>query len=147
MKVKLTLVEMRTASTVGITMHLEDLKEGKKSNTGETNRDAWHRKIEGALAECAFAKAKNLYWNKGVWPNPDVGEFEVRSTPYDYGYLRIKPEDDDNRKFYLLTGIDGEYTIRGWLYAKDGKKEKYWKSIKEGRPPQFFVPQSELNHD
>jgi hypothetical protein len=33
------------------------------------------------------------------------------------------------------------------LYAKDGKKEKYWKSIKEGRPPQFFVPQSELNHD
>jgi hypothetical protein len=147
MKIELTLVEMRTASTVGITMHLEDLHNDKKSNTGETQKNAWQRKIEGSLAECAFAKFKNIYWNKGVFPNPDVGEFEVRSTPYENGYLRIKPNDPDDRKFYLLTGINGKYTIRGWMYAKDAKQGKYWKSIKTGRPPQYFVPQSDINHD
>lgn len=138
---------MRTASTVGITMHLEDLSRDKQSNTGETQENAWQRKIEGSLAECAFAKFKNIYWNKGVFPNPDVGEFEVRSTPYENGYLRIKPNDPDDRKFYLLTGINGKYTIRGWMYAKDAKQGKYWKSIKTGRPPQYFVPQSDLKHD
>ena len=94
-----------------------------------------------------MAKYLNVYWSKQAWPNPDVGDIDVRSTHWEHGDLRIEPKDPDNRKFYLLTGLNGIYIIRGWMYAKDAKQDKYLKTYDKEREMKYFVPQSDLNYD
>ena len=145
MLIKLELPEIMIASQVGIMRQLEDIKKDKKSFSGEKKEGAWQRHIEGALAECALAKHLNVYWNKKPWPAPDVGEVEVRSNAYPNADLRIEPKDPDDRKFYLLTGLNGTYTIRGWMYAGDAKQKKWYKTYDLGREKKYFVPQEFLN--
>ena len=144
MKVELNTQEIRVALMVGVERQIEDIEKRKQSFKGESQAMAWQRHIEGALSECALAKHFNVYWNKRPYPLPDVYEYEVRSTPYLSGVLPIIPEDKDDRKYFLLTGINGSYTIRGWLYGKDCKKPEWWRSLDGKRPPCYCVPQSAL---
>ena len=147
MKITLNYAEVMIASQVGIMRQIEDIKANKKPVSGEKRELAWQRHIEGALTECAMAKYLNVYWSKKSWPHPDVGEIEVRSTYWEFGDLRVDPKDPDHRKFYLLTGLNGDYTIRGWIYAKDAKQDKYLKTYDKEREMKYFVPQIDLNHD
>jgi hypothetical protein len=147
MKIELSPAEIMIASQVGIMRQIEDIKAKKKPFSGEKPEFAWQRHIEGALTECAMAKYLNVYWSKQVWPNPDVGDIDVRSTHWEHGDLRIEPKDPNNRKFYLLTGLNGTYIIRGWIYAKDAKQDKYLKTYDKEREKKYFVPQSDLNYD
>jgi len=143
--ISLSASEIYVAAQVGMIRQVEDIVAKKKSNTGESQNMAWQRHMEGALAECAMAKHLGVFWSKASWPSPDVGNVEVRSTPYSFGDLRIKPSDPDNIKFYLLTGINGTYTIRGWIYACEGKKPEYWKRMDKDREEQFWIPQAHLH--
>ena len=147
MKIELSPAEIMIASQVGIMRQIEDIKAKKKSFSGEKPELAWQRHIEGALTECAMAKYLNVYWSKQTWPNPDVGDIDVRSTHWEHGDLRIEPKDPDNRKFYLLTGLNGTYIIRGWMYAITAKQDKYLKTYDKEREMKYFVPQSDLNYD
>ena len=144
MKIILSSAEIMIASQVGIMRHLENIRDNKKSVSGEKPELAWQRHIEGALTECAMAKYLNVYWSKRPWPHPDVGDIDVRSTHWEHGDLRIEPKDDNDRKFYLLTGLNGTYIIRGWMYAKDAKQDKYLKTYDKEREMKYFVPQSDL---
>lgn len=144
MRIELTSQEIQIASMVGIQRQVEDIEKRKSSFRGETQTGAWQRHIEGALAECAFAKYLNVYWSKRPYPLPDVYDSEVRSTPYLSGVMAIDPIDKDDRKYYLLTGINGSYTIRGWLYGKDCKRPEWWRKLRQDRPECFCVPQSAL---
>ena len=147
MKIILSSAEIMIASQVGIMRQIEDIKANKKSFSGEKPELAWQRHVEGALTECAMAKYLNVYWSKQSWPHPDVGNIEVRSTHWEHGYLRIEPKDNNDRKFYLLTGLNGTYTMRGWIYAKDAKQDKYLKTYDKEREMKYFVPQSDLIYD
>lgn len=144
MIIELTIHEILVASQVGILRQCEDIKAAKKSFIGEKQDTAWQRHIEGALSECAMAKFLNVYWSKSPWYNPDVGDVEVRTTAHEHGRLIIRDRDKDDTKYYLLTGINGKYHIRGYMYARDAKKEKYLDQPVAGRPPSYFVPQSDL---
>jgi len=144
MIIELTLHEILVASQVGILRQLEDIKANKKSFIGEKQDMAWQRHIEGALSECAMAKYLNVYWSKSPWFNPDVGDVEVRTTTHETGRLIIRERDKDDTKYYLLTGINGKYTIRGYVYAREAKQDKYLDQPVAGRPPSYFVPQSDL---
>jgi hypothetical protein len=143
-EIQLSLAEIMIASQVGLMRQCEDIKANKKSYVGEKQHLGWQRHIEGALSECAMAKHLNVYWSKSSWPNPDVGNVEVRTTELDNGSLIIRPIDKDDVKYYLLTGINGKYTIRGYMYAKNAKQDKYLSSRGNGRPLAYFVPQSDL---
>lgn len=145
--VELSIHEMLVASQVGILRQLEDIKAAKKSFIGEKQDTAWQRHIEGALSECAMAKYLNVYWNKSPWFNPDVGDVEVRATHHENGSLIIRDRDKDDTRYYLLTGINGKYTVRGYMYAREAKQEKYFMSKVQGRPPSYFVPQADLRLD
>ena len=147
MKIILSSAEIMIASQVGIMRQIEDIKANKRPVSGEKPELAWQRHIEGALTECAMAKYLNVYWSKQSWFHPDVGNIDVRSTHWKHGDLRIEPKDDNDRKFYLLTGLNGTYTMRGWMYAKDAKQDKYLKTYDKEREMKYFVPQSDLNYD
>jgi len=144
MIIELSIHEILVASQVGILRQLEDIKANKKSFIGEKQDMAWQRHIEGALSECAMAKFLNVYWNKSPWFNPDVGDIEVRTTVYETGRLIIRDRDKDDTRYYLLTGINGKYTVRGYVYAREAKQTKYLDQPVAGRPPSYFVPQSDL---
>ena len=147
MKIILSSAEIMIASQVGIMRQIEDIKAKKRPVSGEKPELAWQLHIEGALTECAMAKYLNVYWSKQSWPHPDVGNIDVRSTHWEHGDLRIEPKDDNDRKFYLLTGLNGTYTMRGWMYAETAKQEKYLKTYDKEREMKYFVPQSDLIYD
>ncbi len=75
---------------------------------------------------------------------PDVGDVDVRSSSKPNGALIIRRNDDPNKKYYLLIGLNGEYEIKGWLYGIEAMKDQFWTSKDTGRPPVWFVPQEYL---
>lgn len=146
-KIALSTAEIQIASMVGIQRQIEDIKWENHEKMGEKKELAWQRHIEGALAECALAKYLGVYWSKRPHNEPDVGDVDVRVTHWMSGNLRMDNKDKDDRKYYLLTGLNGEYIIRGWLLGRDGKQPKYWGTKDPDRPPCYWIPQQDLNHD
>ena len=145
MIVELTMAEIMQAANVGVMRRIQRLKSGIHLRHGLKTGSEWQLFIDGALAECAFAKFMNVYWQGcGDINGDDVGEYEVRSTRHENGMLLIHKSDKDDSKYYLLTGCEGKYKVRGWMYGRDAKQDKYWKQVTE-RPPSFYIPQNELN--
>ena len=145
MLIELNTAEIQVATIVGIQRQIEDIKWENHGKYKAERHLAWQRHIEGALAECALAKYLNVFWSKGKFNLPDVGEVDVRTTHYETGKLTLHKEDYDDRKYYLLTGLNGKYIIRGWLFAKDGKKNEYWLDPSGKQRWAYFIPQEKLN--
>jgi hypothetical protein len=101
--------------------------------------------IEGAAGEMAVAKLANIYWNgnMGNLKAADVGRLQVRTRSRDYYDLILHPTDPDDSAFILVVGKAPRFRIVGWIVARDGKLQKWWKDP-AGNRPAFFVPQSEL---
>lgn len=141
----LTPSEMLLGAHGGIMRQVENVKNGKKQRFGATSDSDWQRNIEGALGEMALAKYFNIYWSgKGVMGAGDVDDHEVRTSHYDTARLILHPDDKDNKKYWLVTGINGTYMIRGWILGIRGKQQQYWDDPLNGRPA-FFVPQKDLH--
>ena len=103
--------------------------------------------LEGALAEMAVAKAMNRYWDASVntYKAPDVGKDQVRHTHKPDGKLIIRPGDKDHEVFWLVVGISPEFTVCGWMTARDAKVDKYaFNENYGGAPPCWMVPQEDL---
>lgn len=102
--------------------------------------------VEGALAEKAASKALELEWDIGPWQKRswDIGNLQIRSTKYTTGKLIVRPADDENDTFVLVISRSPKFEIKGWIKGKDAKKEE-WIYSSNGRPPAWFVPQSQLN--
>ena len=145
MLIELTTAEVQMATIIGVQRQIEDIKWENHGKYKSERHLAWQRHIEGALAECALAKFLNVYWSKGKHDQPDVGKVDVRTTHHENGKLTLHKEDKDDRKYYLLTGLNGKYMIRGWLLGKAGKQEKFWSDPTGKDRWAYFVPQEFLN--
>lgn len=143
--IQLSYPEIMQAATIGVMRRMQRLKSGYALAHGLKPGKDWQLMIEGALSECALAKFLNVYWvGCGEINDVDVGDVDVRSTTYHNGHLIIHKSDDSNRKYYLLTGIDGKYTVRGWIWGHEAKKDEFWGELEKGRPA-YNIPQSELH--
>lgn len=145
-QVSLGNTEIMEAAVVGVMRVVRVIQEHRKDKTKGDPTEMWLKHIEGALGEKAMAKSRNSYWN-GVNFNfgTDVGKkTEVRTTKYDNGRLLIQEDDDDEKIYWLLTGYNGQYTIRGWMFGKDCKRDEWLDEPQKGRPC-YCVPQNVLN--
>lgn len=143
--VKLNLCEMAIAIVVGVFRELQGRSKKRQAFNGVPLERGWSVNIEGAAGELAFAKATDQFWS-GAYGNlraDDVGPFQVRTTAWDRGDLILHKKDADDRPFVLITGLMPNYTIRGWAYARDGKREVWWRDGEKGRTA-YFMPQSAL---
>jgi hypothetical protein len=141
----LTGSEILLAANAGIMRHTENIKKNTVLRYQKPNMNHWQLMVEGALGEMAVAKHLNIYWSgKGVIGGGDVDDHEVRTTAYDTGRLICHPEDKDNKKYWLVTGSNGTYTIRGWILGIRAKQEQYWDDPEGGRPA-YFIPQKDLH--
>lgn len=146
MMAKLTHAELMVAASVGVMRCVAARKNGSKPGRG-IQSTGWSEAIEGAAGELAFAKAIDKHWKNMLSdrPNkrPDVAGYEVRmGTGHDY-HCPIREDDDDDTKVAFITGNRGDYVVRGWIMARDGKRQEWFRSL-AGREPQFYVPQSAL---
>jgi hypothetical protein len=98
----------------------------------------------GAVGEYVTARALGIFWpGPGKLRGPDAGPLQVRTRTKHTWDLFLHPEDDDAAAFVLVTGQGLIYQVHGWIYARDGKQQKWWREVVEDRPA-FFVPQTAL---
>ena len=67
---------------------------------------------------------------------------EVRTTEYPNGCLLLHDTSPNDSVYVLVVVSDLNAKICGWIEAKHGKQQKFWK---DGDPGCYYVPQSELN--
>lgn len=145
--IQLSSSELYVGSQVGIIRQVQNLRKDRKPGHGAPTNNDWQWHIEGALGELALSKYLDVRWDfVGKLRQPDVGIVDVRTRSRHNYELPIHHIDDDDRRIWLLTGLNGIYTVHGWILAKEGKQEKWWKDPGTGRPA-FFVPQEALNRD
>jgi hypothetical protein len=145
-EIVLTNSQIVMVGTAGVMRQVQYISRGRKSTLNRMPFDQnWATMIEGALSEYALSRYLNLSWEgTGVAGGNDLGKEEVRVSALDYASLVIRPKDNDNKRYWLLTGSNGTYKVRGFMLAKDGKKDHYWRTDTGKGDPAWFVPQSDL---
>lgn len=144
MQIALTPAEIVQAALVGVMRQAANLRDGRRDANNAPLILGWQFHVEGALGECAVAKALGLYWpGMGRLRHADVGTLQVRTAASATDRLILHPGDDDAAVFIHVTGINGSYTLHGWLYGRDGKRREWWADPRGGRPA-FFVPVTAL---
>lgn len=144
--VQLSSAEIMMAATVGIMRQATNIRDGRKDRYGASEKDGWQLHVDGALCECAVAKGLDIYWNGsiGTFSAPDVGHLQVRGTHWSSGSLILHKSDSDTEIFILVTGANGKYVLRGWLYGIAAKNKKYWDDPRKEDRYAYFVPQHDL---
>ena len=145
-KIKLTVSEIRVAAQVGVARKLSSMEKNLNQNESYNYQKAWDYDINGAAAELAFCKWKGIHWSASVdnFTGADVGDdIQIRNAQKDDGSLAIKEHDQNDHVFVLLTGRIPEFTLRGWIRGKDGKKPHWKSNINKGQDT-WLVPQEAL---
>jgi hypothetical protein len=142
--VNLTVDELRLAAAVGVERQIQALQNSRRPVYGEAAGGDWQAHIEGAAAEMAVARWFDRFWAGalGDLMAADVGKLQVRATRHPNGSLILHDRDKDNDAFILVIGVSPRFLLAGWIYARDGKQQQYWRTD-TGRPA-FFVPQGAL---
>ena len=144
-KVRLSYSEILQGAMVGVMRQVQNLKAGRTHRHGGSANAGWQRNIDGARGELARAKHLDVYiGGTGVMRGPDVGDCDVRTTAGADNRLILHPDDPDDRVFWLLTGSNGQYQVRGNILGAEGIQQN-WSTDPVGGRPAYFVPQGELN--
>lgn len=125
--ITLTEDEMQRARDHALAIQKKASKYGlqhKFTTPGETETD-WQTR--GFAAEIAVAKWLGKEWRGWLWEDQsarqtkkgDVAGIEVRNARRDNGYLYVYENDPDDRPVLLTTGTGPEFTIVGWLFARE----------------------------
>lgn len=137
--------EILHGAFVGLMRQTDNLKKGRKPGHGDDATMDWQKHVEGALAEAAFARHRNAYYGGlGVFRGPDVDGEQVRSTQHSTGGLLVRPDDPDDRRFWLVIGVNGVYAVHGSMLGGDAKQAR-WVRDPGGRGQCYIVPQTEFN--
>lgn len=105
------------------TIFRECVKNGSRQENGPTN---WDNAINGAVAELAWAKKRNLYWSgiSGVRA-PDTSGGEVRWTHHkDTGGLVYYDHDDDKHIYVLADQYPPIIRFVGWLPGSEAREKR-----------------------
>ena len=148
-KIILEPYEVLMAAEVGIRRRVASMR---RNNYGEwdyfnsANLDAWHVDIEGAIAELAFARSINAYWDGSVNTGKaaDVAGYQVRYTHHKNGSLVIRERDPDCDEYVLVIGRHPVYFIHGKIMGGDAKKPEFLRDPHGRNQPAWFVPQEKL---
>lgn len=144
MKVVLDWYEVSRAALVGVSRNVEASRRGCVS--ARKIEDEWSAHINGALGECAFAKASGMYWSGSVntFKAADIGDnIQVRTrTRHEYDLI-VRDSDKDGDVYVLVTGGPNEFLVHGWIPCADAKDQRYAANY-GGYGQAYFVPKADL---
>lgn len=144
--IELTEIEMEMAFTVAKARRLESIMNNRKNRHQYDPDDIWQDEFNGAAAELAYCKYRGEYWGGtvGSFKEADVAKsVQIRHTILMNGCLIVRPDDNQEHYYVLVTGGPRQFRIVGWIQGKDAINEK-WKKSPNKRPPAYFVPQRAL---
>ena len=149
-EIKLTDHNLFVAGIIGCSRHVKGAK--KQGQFGVNNATlGWQINCDGACGEMALAKWLGVWYDGalGDFTAADVGNYEVRTNPNEWGDLILREKDPDTSVFVLVLSHNApRFLLRGWMYGYEGKQERYYRSgskhKQEDRPKAFFVPQRAL---
>ena len=150
-KILLTVEEATLAMQVALLRQRDALVQGRREtfDPNKTWKDGLDVHWYGVCAEIAVARFLDLYCplhvNQYKGMAADIGKnIEVRWTRNESNGLVIRPDDPDDRWYYLVVGEPLELTVVGLIQGKEGKNE-FWKKDPGNRGREaYFVPASEL---
>jgi hypothetical protein len=144
-EITLSNQEMMVAAYAGCRRTVASRARGLVPEFGNNPLEIWGMDVEGAAGEMAAAKALNLYWDGAVntFHRGDVGPIQIRTAIAHDRCLIVRDRDSDEDHFVLVTGLMPTFRIHGWIRGADAKRPE-WLRAPQGRPPAWFVPQSEL---
>lgn len=143
--------ELRMAGVAACDRQINAISKGLKDKHGfeKGTKGPWQGHVEGVLAEMAVASVLNAYFNGSItsWKGEDLPHVQVRQTDYPQGKLIIRPEDGESFYYVLVTGSNGSYSVRGWIWGREVKESKeHWvePEEKDPRPGHWRVPHTAL---
>lgn len=142
----LTPYEVAIGAHCGAMRHQAALRDNRPDAYGFDGLDGWTKHVEGACGEIAAAKAINRYWCPSVntFGAADLDlTIQVRTrSRHDYDLI-IRPEDNPDHCYVLVTGKAPRFTVRGYRIGHAARRD-VWQQSHGGRPPAWFVPQADL---
>lgn len=137
--IKLERAELVRAATAGVEREIDAILNKRTPQLGQG--DVWAHML-GAMSELAVAKWRGREWVP-LHDNPtgkaDVGRnVEVRCSQYPDAHLIVREKDRDDRPFVLVVPDPPWFQVRGWLWGREAKVEKY------RREDAYWVPQRDL---
>ena len=149
MKVTLDAYEYKWAVDVGIARMVTSINSGITDIT-PNRRDFQERlkiDVQGACGELAVAKGIGKFWSPTVGTfhtEPDIQpDIEVRHTDRADGSLIVRPNDNPDRWYFLVTGTAPEFQIVGYIKGS-AARQPAWERDPGGHRPAWFVPQTAL---
>ncbi len=143
--------ECQMSAIAGLTRNMMSIFKGHKHYPPLAHDSyAWMNHIEGAGAECAVAKHRDIFWDGsfGTFTDkPDVGPYHVKWVFHRDGKLRIplKKPPDPADIFILVRGTMPHYELVGWILAGYGMQPENIENP-YNRGEEYFVNQDDL-HD
>jgi hypothetical protein len=147
--VTLTNRELTMAAECGIMRNIACMINGQEPANGfdvDKGDDAWNIHIEGACGEVAVAKLLGRFWSPTVntFKAPDIGQtIQVRTRSRHHYDLYVRPKDNVDNAFVLVTGLAPRFAVHGYLMARDARRDE-WVQTYGNRPPAWFVPKEKL---
>ena len=147
-EVELSWPEAMQAVVAGAFRRIASLKNGLRNQHGfdDEEHDGWGVDIEGAAGEMAVAKFFDQYYVPTLNTFKSMRDScgcEIRTTKKHSNRLIVREKDDDSHIYILVTGQIPTFRIRGWMYGREAKQEK-WVEGPNGRSPAWFIPSEEL---
>ena len=138
--IQLEPFELTRAAGLGVQRQVHNLFTSKKDKNSCPTGEGFHCHIIGACGELAVAKSLGVYWLGvlGDFTVPDIGPVQVRTTDCPGGSLILHPDDPDDAPFVLVVGQNACYRIVGWIYGREGKNERFWRT-EDVRSPAYFI--------
>jgi len=147
--VKLEPFELVLAASSGTMRNVSAIKKGLANQSGLPDGKDCQVHCEGACGELALAKCFGVYWNGSINTfkrGGDVLGWEVRTrSQHDYDLI-VRPRDNPDSIYWLVTGTAPSYRIHGWIKGSDAKQDG-WMKTHGGRAPAYFAPQSALHRE
>ena len=111
------------------------------------NGDGLNVHVEGAMGEIAAAEVLGVFFKETVnsFKDADLPHVQVRTRSKHHYDLNIRPGDGTNYFYVLVTGAEGRYCVRGWIWGREAKENDAWyQDIGNARPMAWWVPQTAL---
>lgn len=139
--ITLTRPELLLGAQIGSLRHIAAVKDGRRDQHGFTG-DGWGIHIEGALGEIALCKALGIYWPATVnsFGKADaLRDVQIRTRSRNDYDLIVRDGDKPHERFVLVTGLHGNYMIRGWILGAEAMQPQY-RATHGDREEAYFVP-------
>lgn len=142
--------ELRMAGVAAFDRQINAINKNLKDKHGfeKSGKGPWQVHVEGVLGEMAVASVLGCYFNGSItsWKGEDLPHVQVRTAAKDDGPLIIREADRPNFYYVLVTGSNGAYCVRGWIWGREvmESKEHWVDNPGNGRPPAWFVPHTAL---